>query len=320
MAYSQFVEMYARTIKRNPEELLKESPLSFPMSTNERGDALVSFFQRVLKFNVKGLRVLDVGCAYGGLSLAMARAGANVTGVDVSAQFVAYAQVNAEGDAPIDFHVVDASSVGMRRLFERGSFDLILLNDVLEHIYDTTSLAINLDYLLNDTGIVYFKVPNGHSPRWVLSEGHRKIFGLPVLDPDCWFYLYPKRASIFYRPLPFFQAIFGHYGFSQTLFVDEEQVLRRFTAGKLRRQIKEIYATYKDARDLDPTVKRMLAHGINRFRDEFVMDQESQSDEYVRYKYGSYFYTGFAGRPGASLVAQTNVLEIPGIGRLAARE
>lgn len=91
MSYRDFLEMYARDVKTDPETLLAQKPLSFPVSTNERGEALVSLLQRTTELELGGKRVLDVGCAYGGLSIALARAGANVSAVDVNPKFIGYA-------------------------------------------------------------------------------------------------------------------------------------------------------------------------------------------------------------------------------------
>lgn len=319
MSYADFVAMHAADLKVAPEALLKARPLSFPMSTNRRGEELVEFLSRCVETDLGGKRVLDVGCAYGGLSIALAKAGARVSGIDVSSKFIKYAQANAQNSAAVDFHVVDASSVGIRKLFEKGSFDLIVINDVLEHIYDTASLVANIDWLLNATGMVYFKVPNAFSPRFALSEGHRKIFGLTLLDPDCWFHLLPKRASIFYRPLSHFQAIFSHFNMPQMLFVDEERVFVRFTLRKLKNQIKEIFDKARDYKYPDAQVKSYLRDGIVRFRDEYLYDAESNGEDFVKFKYGSYFFTGFAGRAAAPIRALHPVREIEGIGRIAER-
>jgi 2-polyprenyl-3-methyl-5-hydroxy-6-metoxy-1,4-benzoquinol methylase len=319
MAYADFVKMHAADLKVAPDALLKARPLSFPMSTNRRGEELVEFLTRCVDIKLDGKRVLDIGCAYGGLSIALAGAGARVSGVDVSTKFVSLAQANALNTAEVDFRVVDASSVGIRKLFEKGSFDLIVINDVLEHIYDTASLVANIDWLLNDTGFVYFKVPNAFSPRFALSEGHRKIFGLTLLDPDCWFHLLPKRASIFYRPLSHFQAIFAHFKMPQMLFVDEERVFVRFTLKKLKGQIKEIFDKARDYKYPDVQVKGYLRDGIGRFRDEYLYDVEAYGEEFVKFKYGSYFFTGFAGRAGARIEPLHPVREIESIGRIAER-
>ena len=58
-----------------------------------------------------GERVLDVGCGCGGTSLAMARAGAKVTGVDISAPMLAAARSRAAAEGlAADFVLEDAST------------------------------------------------------------------------------------------------------------------------------------------------------------------------------------------------------------------
>ena len=320
MSYMDFVKLYAADVKSTPEKLLAQSPPSFPISSNARGEALVGFLQRAVNIDLRHLRVLDVGCAYGGLSIAMAQAGASVKAVDVSSKFIDYARTNMEGVVDIETKVMDASSIDMRREFEPRSFDLILLNDVLEHIYDTTSLVANLDYLLGDKGAIYFKVPNGLSPRFALSEGHRKIFGLTLLDPDCWFHLYPKRASIFYRPINYFNAIFSYYGFTDRLYIDEEEVFRRFSKKKLKAGIKQIYDHSRTFQYPDASVKQYLRAGIKRFRDEYEYDSTAFDEDFLKFKYGSYFFTGFASRAGAGLKARGATRQIDTIGLVASRD
>ncbi len=319
MAYNDFVKLFAADVKSTPDKLLNDKALSFPMSTNQRGEALFETLSQIMDLNLRGKRVLDIGCAYGGYSIAMAKAGANVSGIDVNPKFIEYAKANALNTVDVDFATVDASSVGVRKQFEKGSFDFIVLNDVLEHIYDTASLVSNLDWLLNDTGMVFFKVPNGFSPRFVLSEGHRKIFGLTVLDPDCWFYLYPKRASIFYRPLSHFQGIFEHFGLGQTLLVDDERVFLRMTTLKLKTQIKEIFTKARDLEHPSSQLKTHLRQGILRFRDEFMYDVEVNSSDFVKFKYGTYFFNGFFARKSAKLHVRATIRQLPGVGAIANR-
>lgn len=319
MAYEDFVKLYAADVKSAPAELLKQKPLSFPLSTMQRGDALIETIERTIDLDLRGKRVLDVGCAYGGFSIAMAKAGAKVNAIDVNPRFIDYAKANALNTAEIEFNVLDASSIDVRKTLEKGAYDFVLLNDVLEHIYDTASLVANLDWLLNDTGMVFFKVPNGFSPRFVLSEGHRRIFGLTVLDPDCWFYLHPKRASIFYRPLSHFEAIFSHFGLPQTLLIDDERVFARMNVKKLKAQIKEIFVKARELEHPDPALKTYLRQGIVRFRNEFVYDVETRETEFVQYKYGSYFFNGLFARQNATLKTLTPTRHVSGVGTVADR-
>jgi SAM-dependent methyltransferase len=319
MAFIDFVKLYAKDAKTTPEALLAQEPRGFALTTNERGAAMIDFFRRTIDYDFAGKRVLDVGCAYGGFSLALAKAGAHVEGIDVSPQFIAYAEANARGVASIKFQAADASSVTLRKLYPKGWFDLVVLNDVLEHIYDTASLLANLDWLLNDKGLVFFKVPNGYSPRFILLEGHRRIFGLPLLDPDCWFYLYPQRASIFYRTLGHYQGLFTHCGFGQQILVDEEEVFRRFTPRKFKAQIKEIFEKVRDHPHPDRAFKQYLRQGLVRFRDEYFHDLETSGEEFVKFKYGSYFFYGLFGRSDAAMRMLTPIRELPGIGRIAGK-
>lgn len=319
MSFEDFLTLYAADTKRSPTDLLAEHPLSFPVSANARGEAFVDFLTSTLDIDLSGKRVMDIGCAYGGLSVALAKAEASVTGIDISPKLLSYAEANIRGLANIDLRVLDASDVTIRHMFSRHSFDLIVLNDVLEHIYDTTRLFSNIDYLLNDRGFVYFKVPNGLSPRYILSEGHRKIFGLSLLDPDCWFYLCPKRASIFYRPMQYFEAIFSFFDLSQIIWTDHEDVFRRFSHRKLKSQIREVFQKLRDYDFMDASIKPVLRHQIIKFRDEYDHDLENYGEDYVKFKYGSYFYIGFAGRSGAQIWPRTPVREIPEIGRIAAK-
>lgn len=66
------------------------------------------------------MRVLDVGCGPGRHSLALARLGINVVGIDLSPDFIALAR-DAAGDLPAEFHVQD-----VRDLSFDSEFDAVL--------------------------------------------------------------------------------------------------------------------------------------------------------------------------------------------------
>jgi ubiquinone/menaquinone biosynthesis C-methylase UbiE len=71
----------------------------------------------------KGMRVLDVACGAGNLSLPAARAGADVTGVDIAEYLIEQARVNAENEnLKIQFDVGDAENLS----YEDASFDAVV--------------------------------------------------------------------------------------------------------------------------------------------------------------------------------------------------
>ncbi len=79
-----------------------------------------------------GARVLDVGCGPGRHSLAFARGGFEVVGVDLSPEFVALARSAAEAEAlPARFEVLDARELAFRDEFDavvsicQGGFGLL---------------------------------------------------------------------------------------------------------------------------------------------------------------------------------------------------
>jgi 2-polyprenyl-6-hydroxyphenyl methylase/3-demethylubiquinone-9 3-methyltransferase len=89
--------------------------------------------------DVRGLRVLDVGCGGGYLAEVFARAGANVSGVDLSATSIAAARRHAaRGGLTIDYQVAPAQALP----FPDASFDAVLCTDMLEHVSDQLDAVI----------------------------------------------------------------------------------------------------------------------------------------------------------------------------------
>lgn len=79
--------------------------------------------------DVKGQRVLDAGCGTGYLSRALVRAGAKVTGIDVSPKMIAIAQAGAaSAGLAIEHHV--ASATHLETLADQ-SMDAVVSNYVL---------------------------------------------------------------------------------------------------------------------------------------------------------------------------------------------
>ena len=81
----------------------------------------------------KGLRVLDIGCGGGLLSIPMARLGADVVGVDASARNIEVAKIAAEKQGV----AVDFRSGSAEDLAASGEkFDVVLNMEVVEHVAD----------------------------------------------------------------------------------------------------------------------------------------------------------------------------------------
>lgn len=163
-------------------------PLHFEYAAtaNERGERAAGRLAGLLpSLQRRGLfaprpRVLDVGCAYGGFLVAFARRGARVTGIDLDARYVRLAAVNLR-EQGLDGELVHGDAGEPHPEFA-GRFDLVIANDVLEHVPRPAAFLSNLRAWLKPGGAAYLEIPNGAWPRYVASDGHHQLFGVTLLD------------------------------------------------------------------------------------------------------------------------------------------
>lgn len=93
----------------------------------ERGENILEQIINLTKAET-GLKVLDVGCGPGLLSMVLSRAGMDVVGIDYSEEMIKQAKSNAfKQTLDIDFMIMDAQNMS----FEDCSFDIIVSRDVL---------------------------------------------------------------------------------------------------------------------------------------------------------------------------------------------
>lgn len=108
---------------------------------------------RVLEMlgSVSGKRILDVGCAAGFVSRELV--GKNeVYGVDISPEPLEYAAKMGIKTKQYDIQK------GLP--FDSGSFDVVLMTEVLEHIFDTDALLSEVRRVLKVDGVLVLTVPN----------------------------------------------------------------------------------------------------------------------------------------------------------------
>ena len=100
-----------------------------------------------------GGRVLDLGCASGGLlALLRSRAG-HLAGLEVSASA-------ARAAARVGDHVVQGALEDSQLPFEPASYDLVVLADVLEHLADPAAALVRATGWCRPGGSVLVSVPN----------------------------------------------------------------------------------------------------------------------------------------------------------------
>lgn len=117
---------------------------------------------------VKGLNVLDVGCGGGILADSMARQGATVTGIDLSAKALRVAQLHAlEAQTPnINYREISAEAMAQE---QPGGFDVVTCMEMLEHVPDPASVVRACAELVRPGGWVFFSTLNRSPKSFLLA-------------------------------------------------------------------------------------------------------------------------------------------------------
>ena len=110
------------------------------------------------RVQLRGARVLDIGCGGGLLSEALAREGAQVTAIDLAPELVKVARLHGlESGVSVDYRVQAAEDLAA---VEPGSFDVITCMEMLEHVPDPTSIIAACTRLLKPGGHLFLSTIN----------------------------------------------------------------------------------------------------------------------------------------------------------------
>jgi len=116
---------------------------------------------------LKEANVIDVGCGGGILSEALAKSGANVTGIDM-------------GDMPLDIAKLHAMESGLQIHYQQstteamasehaGEFDAVTCLEMLEHVPDPAAIIKACADLVKPGGDVFFSTLNRHPKAYLLA-------------------------------------------------------------------------------------------------------------------------------------------------------
>lgn len=100
--------------------------------------------------SLDGLKVLDVGCGGGILSVALANAGAKVTGIDADSEAIKVANAYAEKNQ-LSIHY-ECSPI---EDYESEAFDVIVCMELLEHVHDPLLVLKHCKRLLKPGGKLF---------------------------------------------------------------------------------------------------------------------------------------------------------------------
>ncbi len=139
-----------------------------PFVDDDRSVELMSFAAILQLLPAPSARVLDVGCGMGWTSSMLARAGYDVTGIDICAEFIDFARraANAQDIDQITFAVAD-----FENLSYRDEFDVVLFFESLHHSErQDLALAAAYDALRSGGVCVTCEPGKGHAHAFATSE------------------------------------------------------------------------------------------------------------------------------------------------------
>jgi 2-polyprenyl-6-hydroxyphenyl methylase/3-demethylubiquinone-9 3-methyltransferase len=116
---------------------------------------------------IEGARVLDVGCGGGLLAEALARRGAEVTGIDMAPAMILTAKLHAaESGLAIDYRVQDAAELALQK---PHSFDVVCCMEMLEHVAEPAAFIGVLARLVRPGGAVFVSTLNRNVRSFLLA-------------------------------------------------------------------------------------------------------------------------------------------------------
>jgi len=135
----------------------------------ERGKFVVSIIEQQIK--CEGLTVLDLGSGEGGTAKVLAKIN-SVFSMDIS-----LTRLLRQTDRENNLYRVNGDALNVP--LKNESFDLIILQDVIEHVKSPAEMIDSLYSLLKKDGILYLSTPNKFSLFNFIADPH---WGMPFVS------------------------------------------------------------------------------------------------------------------------------------------
>ncbi len=153
---------------------------------NAKNDML-PFIRRIK--NVENKSVLEIGCGEGGVLLAFLERDCRCVGVDISRAKIDYMKKNMRGQIDAgrlavfldDVFVPESDSIKGQR------FDIIILKDTIEHLYNHDRVLMELKNYLAPNGVVFIAFPP-----WTMPYGGHQQMAASKLGKLPWYHLLPR--------------------------------------------------------------------------------------------------------------------------------
>lgn len=112
-------------------------------------------------------QVVDIGCGAGILAEALAKHGANATGIDMSQALIDAAQAHAkEQNLAIDYHKQTVENLAES---QAESFDIVCCMEMLEHVPDPIAIVAACEKLCKPGGLIFLSTINRNAKSFALA-------------------------------------------------------------------------------------------------------------------------------------------------------
>ncbi len=117
--------------------------------------------------NLDGKRTLDVGCGGGILAESLSKAGATVTGIDLSTKALKVAELHQlETGTTVRYRSISAEDLAKE---EPQSFDVVTCMEMLEHVPDPASVVQACANLCKPGGHIFFSTLNRNPKSYLFA-------------------------------------------------------------------------------------------------------------------------------------------------------
>ena len=149
------------------------------VSEYPRGRFILATLRRYLPgWDPAGVKMLDVGCGDAGVLIAFAEAGAEASGIEPYERSVERGRVRAEEHGvAADIRTGFAEALP----FPDAAFDLVTLDNVLEHVQDREKTLAEIRRVLKPDGVLYLVTPKPFALYSLWSDPHYSMAGLVLM-------------------------------------------------------------------------------------------------------------------------------------------
>lgn len=166
-------QMHMSAINYDPNELKKFAPLAAHWwdkngalrTLHQLNPVRLCYIEQYV--DLKGKKIIDIGCGGGILSESMAQQGAAVTGIDLNQPLLEAAKLHQfESGTNVSYRHISAEAIAA---LEPGSYDVVTCLEMLEHVPDPASIVSACAKLAKPGGAVFFSTLNRNPKSYLFA-------------------------------------------------------------------------------------------------------------------------------------------------------